>query len=170
MVQTLNSHSRVIGDFRLRRTLRRIHETMPNQLRAAMQTITSRILETQRAMIPKDTGRGVSALTAFVSKSGFSAEVGIRGKKKKLNFYYLRFLEYGTKGYSGPKKSGNRNRSKKMKFNNGIFYGVYPEIPARPARPWLRPSFDLNRERTVAEIRKAIDDTLARAAAGGGNG
>lgn len=182
--------SRVIGDFKLRRTLRTIHKTMDNELRSAMQKGADMILEDQRRLIPKDTGAGAAALEAFVAASGLDAQIGLRGKRKNREFFYLKFAEYGTKGYSGvlyqradaSKPGGshtvNRDRSQlsgrnrlgrretKNKSDGESFFGYYPDIPARPAHPWLRPSYDLNRDEMVALIRAAIDSTLRRAAAG----
>ena len=92
--------SRVIGDFKLRRTLRNIHQTMDNQIRPAMQKSADQILETMRELIPRDTGAAAEALEAFVARSGLDAQVGIRGKKNNRKFFYLKFIEYGTKAVS----------------------------------------------------------------------
>jgi HK97 gp10 family phage protein len=183
------------GDFKLRRTLRNIHTTMDNELVGAMQQGADRILATMRQLIPKDTGAAAAALKVFVSKSGLDAEIGIRGKRDSQRFFYLRFLEYGTKGYSGTlfrradrnavggehtnnrdksKLSGRRNalraRDTKNKSDGAHFFGKYPDIPARPAHPWLRPSKDVNREFVLANIRAAIADTLRKAGEGLKNG
>ncbi|MGV6473504.1 HK97-gp10 family putative phage morphogenesis protein [Azotobacter vinelandii] len=184
--------SRVIGDFKLRRTLRTIHKTLDNELRPAMQEGADMILEDQRRLIPKDTGAGAAALEAFVAKSGLDAQIGLRGKKKTRRFFYLKFLEHGTKGYSGVlyqradaskpgglhtknrdtaqlsgRRDGLRRRPVKNKSDGEDFFGYYPDIPARPAHPWLRPSYDLNRDEMIALIRAAIGSTLRRAAEGG---
>ena len=156
--------SRVRGDFKLRRTLRAIHQTLDNELRPAMQQAAQIVLDTQQQLIPKDTGAGAAALTAFVSQSGLDAQIGIRGKKDNRRFYYLRFVEYGTKGYSG-KVSGKRDPANKS--DGATFFGYSPEIPAQPAHPWLRPSYDLNRDEIVRLIRSAIDSTLRKASRGG---
>lgn len=186
--------SRMSGDFKLRRTLRNIHATMDNELRLTMQKCADRILGTMQQLIPKDTGAAASALEAFVSKSGLDAQIGIRGKRDNQRFFYLRFIEYGTKGYSGEmfrradkskpggehtnrrdksKMGGRRNalraRDTKNKSNGATFYGKYPDIPARPAHPWLRPAMDVNREFVIAEIEAAVSRALIRASRGEGN-
>lgn len=162
--------SRISGDFKLRSTLRRIHQTMDNEVKVAMQQGADRILETMRDLIPKDTGQGAAALTAFVSKSGLDAQIGLRGKKANRRFFYLRFLEFGTKGYEGAKRSGNRNKRATNKTDGSHFFGKYPDIPAQPAHPWLRPAYDVNREFVLADIRAAVTRTLRKASIGGGNG
>lgn len=162
--------SRVLGDFKLRRTLRQIHQTMDNQLRPAMQQAADLVLDDMRQLIPKDTGAAANALEAFVAKSGLDAQVGIRGKKKQRQFYYLRFVEYGTKGTQGAKRSGNRNRRATNKTDGESFFGKYPDIPAQPARPFMGPAMDMNRDEIITIIRGAIDATLKRAASGGEGG
>lgn len=183
--------SRMLGDFKLRKTLRNIHATMDNELRPVMLEAAHQILATQRKLIPHDTGAGAAALSVFVSKSGLNAEIGLRGKRMYMRYFYLRFLEYGTKGYSGTlyrrgdrnavggqhtnnrdrsKLSGRRNairaRDTKNKSDGATFYGKYPDIPARPAHPWLRPSKDVNREFVLANIRAAVASTLRKASMG----
>ncbi len=185
--------SRMSGDFKLRRTLRNIHATMDNELRPTMQKCADRILGTMQQLIPKDTGEAAAALKAFVSKSGLDAQIGIRGKRDNQRFFYLRFIEYGTKGYNGTlyrradrnsigghtnnrdksKMGGRRNalraRDTKNKSDGATFFGKYPDIPARPAHPWLRPAMDVNREFVIAEIEAAISRTLIKASRGEGN-
>ncbi|KGS14893.1 HK97-gp10 family putative phage morphogenesis protein [Pseudomonas coronafaciens] len=162
--------SRMSGDFKLRRTLRNIHQNVDNELRPAMQEAANKILATMKSTIPRDTGEAAGALKAFVSKSGLDAQIGIRGKKDNRRFFYLRFLEYGTKGYDGKKRAGNRSRSVKNKSDGSTFFGKYPSIPALPANPWLRPSLDVNREVVMADIRAAVNRTLKKASQGGNDG
>jgi len=166
----MGRRSRLDGDFKLRKTLRNIHTTLDNELRGAMQEAANIVLAAQQELIPKDTGEAAAALTAFVSKSGLDAQIGIRGKKNNKDLFYMRFVEYGTKGYTGNKRSGNRNRQDSNKSNGMAFFGKYPDIPARAAHPWLRPSYDMNKEDIVRIIEGAISSTLARAAGELGNG
>lgn len=162
--------SSIRGDIRLRRTLRNINKTMDNELKPAMKKAAGRILATQQQLIPKDTGEAAAALKMYVSPSGLDAQVGIRGKRDNRKFFYLRFIEYGTKGYIGGKRSGNRNRRATNKSDGEHFFGNYPDIPARPAHPWLRPSMDVNREYVMADIEAAVRRTLRKASQGVGNG
>ncbi|AIN57799.1 hypothetical protein WR25_09716 [Diploscapter pachys] len=162
--------SSIRGDIRLRRTLRNIHKTMDNELKPAMEIAANRILESQRQLIPKDTGAAAAALKVYVSPSGLDAQIGIRGKRDNRRFFYLRFIEYGTKGYSGDKRAGNRNRRVTNKSDGQNFFGKHPDIPARPAHPWLRPAMEVNREYVMADIEAAVRRTLRKASQGVGNG
>ncbi|WP_346829435.1 HK97-gp10 family putative phage morphogenesis protein [Pseudomonas abietaniphila] len=158
--------SRLSGDFKLRRTLRNIHQNIDNELRPAMQKAADKVLGTMQQLIPKDTGEGAAALTAFVSKSGLDAQIGLRGRKANKRYFYLRFIEYGTKAYTEGKRSGGRNKRATNKSDGSNFFGKYPDIPARPAHPWLRPAYDVNREIILADIRAAVSNTLRRASEG----
>ncbi|WP_256671966.1 HK97-gp10 family putative phage morphogenesis protein [Pseudomonas sp. SG-MS2] len=184
----------MLGDFKLRRTLRNIHQTIDNELKVEMQKVANEILATMRGLVPKDTGAAAAALTAFVSKSGLDAEIGLRGKRNNKRFFYLRFAEYGTKGYSGViyrradsnaidghtnnrdkmamkgRRNALRARETKNKSDGSTFFGKYPDIPARPAHPWLRPALDVNREAVMLHLQAAVARTLKRASEGAGNG
>lgn len=151
--------SSVRGDFRLRGVLRRIGNQMESDLRPAMQKAADLVLETQRELIPVDTGAGRDALTAFVSKSGLDAQIGLRGKKANRKFFYLKFVEYGTKGREGKAGKNPTNKS-----DGSSFFGYAPDIPARPAHPFIRPSYDLNKEAIRKILADAIASTLDRAA------
>ena len=150
--------SSIKGDFKLRKLLRRIGNQMDSDLRPAMVAAADLVLETQRSLIPVDTGAGRDALTAFVSKSGLDAQIGIRGKKNFKKFYYLRFVEFGTKG--------TVSKGKKNKSDGANFFGYAPDIPARASHPFVRPSIDINRDEIIEIIRKGIDSTLEKAARG----
>jgi HK97 gp10 family phage protein len=151
--------SSIRGDFRLRGVLRRIGNQMESDLRPAMQKAADLVLETQRQLIPVDTGAGRDALTAFVSKSGLDAQIGLRGKKANRKFFYLKFVERGTKGSQG--KAGKNPENKSDGEN---FFGYAPDIPARPAHPFIRPSYDLNKDEIRKILSEAIASTLDKAA------
>lgn len=151
--------SSIKGDFRLRGVLRRIGNQMESDLRPAMQKAADLVLETQRELIPVDTGAGRDALTAFVSKSGLDAQIGLRGKRAARKFFYLKFVEFGTKGSQG--KAGKNPENKSDGEN---FFGYAPDIPARPAHPFIRPSYDTNRDEIRKILSEAIASTLDKAA------
>ena len=135
--------SSVQGDFKLRGKLRKLGQQIESDLRPAMVQAANLVLETQTYLIPRDSGDSAQALTAFVSKSGLDAQIGLRGKKANTRYFYTRFIEYGTKGYQRGEHA----------------------IAGMPAHPWLRPSYDLNREAIAALIRQAIASTLRKAEA-----
>lgn len=164
--------SSIRGDFKLRRLLREIGRLEESELPAALEKAANVVLETQRDLIPKDTGAAAEALQVRITKanqvSGLDARVGIVGKRDNRKFFYLRFVEYGTKGSYGAKRAGGKNRRPTNKSDGRTFFGKHPDVPARSPHPWLRPSIEMNRDKIGEIIRKAIDSTLERAAEGGG--
>lgn len=154
--------SSIRGDFKLRGVLRRIGQLGESDLPAALQEASELVLKTQKELIPKNTGASSEALQVRITKanqiSGLDARIGIIGKRDNRKFFFLRFIEYGTKGRKG-KKGKNRTDGQN-------FFGANPDIPAIPAHPWLRPSIDLNRDEIREIIAKAIDSTLEKAAKG----
>jgi len=166
--------SSIKGDFKLRGVLRRIGQFGESDLPKALAQAADLVLATQQQLIPRDTGEAAAALRVNITKanqqSGLDAKIGIIGKKDNRKFFYLRFVEYGTKGYVGDKRSGNRNRRKTNKSDGENFFGYSPDIPARPAHPWLRPSYDLNKDAIRQILSDAIASTLEKAARSGGNG
>lgn len=185
--------SSIKGDFKLRGVLRRIAALGESDLPEAMKKAADLVLATQQQLIPRDTGEAANALQVKVSKNGLDARIGIIGKRDNQRYFYMRFVEYGTKGYSGQlyhrqdsskpggthtnnrdksllkgRRNALRQRPTKNKSDGKNFFGYYPDIPARPAHPWLRPSIDMNRDDIRVIIRGAIESTLARAARGGG--
>lgn len=187
--------SRIKGDFKLRGILRRIAALEQSDLPEGMAQAADLVLATQQKLIPRDTGAAAAALEVKISKSGLDARIGLIGKRKNEQFFYMRFVENGTKGYSGVlyhrvdadavgglhttnrdrsgmrgKRNALRARDTKNKSDGVHFFGYYPDIPARPAHPWLRPSIQLNRDDIRIIIRGAIASTLAAAARGTRNG
>lgn len=73
-----------------------------------------------------------------------------------------------TAQLSGRNRLGRRET--KNKSDGAHFFGKYPDIPARPAHPWLRPAYDVNKEFVLASIRHAVSNTLKRASEELGNG
>lgn len=141
----MGRRSSLQGDFKLRGVLRRIGNQMESDLRPAMVQAADLVLSTQQNLIPRDPSSSdhiEDALKAFVSKSGLDAQIGIRGKKDNRHFFYGKFLEHGTKQYT----YGDR------------------VVAARSAHPWLRPSYDLNREQIINLISRAIASTLRKVA------
>ncbi|WP_438282296.1 HK97-gp10 family putative phage morphogenesis protein [Pseudomonas alabamensis] len=156
--------SRLTGDIRLRKVLRTIHQTVDNEVKVAMQEGADKILASMKQFVPKDTGAGAEALTAYVAPSGLDAQIGLRGKKANRRFFYLRFIEYGTKGNYRGQKGGRRTLQATNKTDGRNWFGKSPDIPSMPAHPWLRPALDVNREVVLADVRAAVGRTLTKAA------
>ena len=161
--------SSIKGDFKLRRLLREVGKMGESELPAALEHAADLVLRTQQQLVPRGTGAAASALEARITKanqtSGLDARIGIIGKRNSRKFFYMRFVEYGTKGFRSKLKA-----QAPVLTDGEHYFGKTPNIPAKRAHPWLRPSIDINRDQIRTIIRRAIDDTLARASKGGGYG
>jgi hypothetical protein len=151
--------SRITGNKKLRRTLRRIDPSATRELHQAIEDTAEAIKQDQIAGAPVDEGdmvreisvkKGRDGLTAVIgpgaksisiSKNPFiEARKGIRGATKKhrvFQFMKAYWIEFGTKGGNGS--------------------------PALPPRPFVQPAFDLNRAYGLRRIRQAIKLALERA-------
>jgi len=123
--------------------------------------------------VPKDTGNLAENITSKVLRRGLRAEVGFRGKRAKRDGFYARFIEFGTKGYSGsnvtransalPGGSQTVQRSSENKTDGSSWFGKYPDIPRRPARPFIGPTWEAKKPEVTSRVVKAINDAVTEA-------
>ena len=167
----MRRRSRVQGVNTLRKKLRRIDPGIRQEISDVVIEALGAIKRDAQSMVPVDTGAlrdsieikfskrdGVSGLVGpgagaaeiVRSKSKGKSAWGAhryklqRGNKAKLREFYKGYwIEFGTKG------SAKKN------------------IPAQPARPFMAPSFLVNRDRILKQCRAAIDNVLRRVATGG---
>lgn len=130
------------GVGKLRRTLRRLDPETTKELREAVEEGAEAMLQDMVQGIPKDTGDTAALLDKRVARDGLTARVGMVTAKAKRDGYVARFIEFGTKG--DPKRN----------------------IPPQPARPFMTPAFDLNKDWILTRARKGISLALERAARG----
>lgn len=127
---------------KLRRTLRRLDPEVTRELRVAVEEGAEAILQDMVSLVPKDTGDLARALDQRTARDGLTARVGLLTKKKQQDNFHARFLEFGTKG------APNKN------------------IPPQPARPFMTPAFDLNKDWILKRASKGIGLALVRASRG----
>lgn len=136
------------GVSRLRRLLRRLPEELTDGIKTAIREGAEAIHHDALTMVPKDTGNLAAGIDYRISRDGFSADVGIvtgKGKRRmrlRRSLFYGHFVERGTKG------SPDHN------------------IPPQPARPFLQPAFDMNRDWIMGRLSQAITRALNEAASG----
>lgn len=153
------------GVNRLRRTLRRIDPGLMPELKQAVRDGGEAIKQDQIAGAPVDEGDMVREIDAKYGRDGLTVVVGpgakhvpigknpfdttrrmsAPGKHALVQFFKAYWYEFGTKG------NADRN------------------IPPQPARPFLVPAYDMNREWILRNTRKGIRQALKRASRGGGN-
>lgn len=94
----------------------------------------------------------------FVRSGGDGAKA-----RSKFDAYYWRFVEFGTKGH----KIRIKNR-KVLSDGGGTFFGREVNIPAIPARPFLRPAAEARARDAVEAMASQIRNGLYRAERGMG--
>lgn len=153
--------SRITGGAVFRRTLKRLPATSRQEVAKALDQAIRMVQATAVTLVPVMTGRlrGSMLKPSAIGKRehGMRVEFGFRTKALQRMAFYAPFVEYGTKAYrpgqyrlSGRNKAGTRANFKKIKR----------VVPARPARPFIRPALDINmpaiRRLTNAAVRRAI--------------
>lgn len=136
--------SRVTGNRRLRRILRRIEPEAREQMKGAMEEAAEAIYWDMVQLTPEDTGNLRSLLDWRVSRNGMNARIGLVTKRAQESGFYFRFLDQGTKGV--PAKN----------------------IPPQPARHIRAKAFDLNKQWALDRVNDGIDKALEVAVKAGG--
>lgn len=136
------ARSRTELDPRFRRLMQRLPDSITDSITAEIHRSAILVAAEATARVPVDTGALRDSIGIRTTKT--SAEVGFdpkrfRRKWKKAG-WRAKFTELGTKG------SPARN------------------IPAQPARPFLRPAFEANKRQIMERHRAAVAAVLNRAA------
>lgn len=132
-----------------RKLLRRLPEELTAPIKKVIAEGAAAILDDMKAAAPRSDGPGPHAADALrlkIGRDGFTADVGLIGKRANKKGFYLRFAEYGTKGTAEG-------------FGKGI------ALPPQPARPWLAPAFDKNAKTLKAQAEAFINRAINAAAA-----
>ena len=182
--------SRVRGVNKLRRTLKRIDPEVTADVKTAIREGAEAIQADAIKLVPKDTGDLARAIDYRVSSDGLAAVVGPaaraaeivrrktgsafkasqvrlskRNKKLMFEFYKGWWIERGTKG----------STKRTIPFYKGWWIGrgtkgsTKRNIPPQPARPFMKPAFDLNESWILGRVKAGINKALDRASKGGGN-
>lgn len=162
--------SRVQGVNKLRRTLKRIDPEVTADVKTAIREGAEAIQADAINLVPYDEGDLARSIDYRVSSDGLAAVVGPaaraaeivrrktgsafkasqvrlskRNKKLMFEFYKGWWIERGTKG--SPKRN----------------------IPPQPARPFMKPAYDLNESWILGRVKAGINNALDRASRGAGN-
>ena len=143
---------------RARIKMRRILTETDAQIKPAMQDSVNILHKEVMMNVPRDTGNLEDQITAHVAANGLRGEVGLRTKRAKQQGFYLRFLEFGTKGHKIAVGSG-----KKVLSDGDNTFGTNASIPALPARPVLQPAWDSKKSVIINRVSKVITDAITKA-------
>lgn len=148
--------SRVEIDPRFRRLMQRLPDAMTAPVTRAIAESAEQVAAAAQKLVPRDTGELAESIGVRVTST--SADVGFDPKKfrrlwKKAG-WRAKFTEFGTKGYEpgAVRKAGGTSS-----------HIIRRRIPARPAKPFLRPAFAMNQKWIMDRHRKAVAETLRRA-------
>ncbi len=143
---------------RARIKLRRVLTATDNGIKPTMKKAADDLRDDMKENVPVgDTGTLKDNITSFVAKNGLRAEAGYRGKKAKRRAWYARFIEFGTKAhkigtYSSPVLSDGANT-----------FGTQASHPGIPARPFIEPAWDKNKQKIQKAVGKVVADAVKEA-------
>lgn len=164
--------SRVYGVPKLRRTLRRLPEEIAIEVRKEVKENAEEVLADMRSEAPHSSVR--ENLSVKISRDGFTAQVGLIGKRANKRGFLGRIFEFGAKAHVISPRKGKqwRRRTKgggtvlvdaQMVTSEGKFVGKSANHPGMGARPWFFAPFRRKKPQIIAEIKKAIGKAMKRA-------
>lgn len=164
--------SRVRGTNKLRRTLRRIEPGISQGVKDDVRDIAEAVKWDAVSRAPVDEGDLVRSIDYRLGRDGLTAIIGpgakaadIARRKKPAGGNVFRAA---TKGV----RLSKANKELLFQFFVGYWneYGTKgnprKNIPARPAQPFMRPAWDLNRQWGIDRMRRSVNNALERAARG----
>ena len=145
--------SKMSGDKRLRRTLRRIEPQTGHEVGDAVER-TARDIEANALMfVPVDEGDLARSIFAKRGRDGLTYVIGPGAKSVNISKNPFQRAALGI-------KSGTQ-RDRYFQF----FKGWWIELGTsrQPARPFMQPAFDLAKRRGLRDIQRAIGVALDKA-------
>lgn len=142
---------------RARIKMRRILTETESGIKPAMRDAVNSLHKEIIRRLPRDTGQLEDLITAYVAKNGLRGEVGLRGKKAKQKGFYLRFIEFGTKGHTIKARPGS------VISDGETVFGTEVTIPPQPAHPVLQPAWDHEKPKVRGAVGKVINDAIKKA-------
>ena len=106
-----------------------------------------------------------------VSKSQVVKVVALSQDRADMVFQYYKALwvEFGTKGYDTPRKNKKgQQRDVVLTDGLGTFFGKKAKIPPRPARPFIEPAWDANKDFAKKEIFSDVNKAIKNVARSNG--
>lgn len=163
----MTRRSGVQGAGKLKRKLRRIEPEITRGVRGAVGDVAEAIKQDAIALAPRDQGDLVRAIDAKVGRDGLAAVVGPGAVAADL----ARRRTGSVFGATNLRLSA-KNQHLLLQFFKGywIEFGTKKGDDgshAQPARPFMQPAFDLNRDWGKEQIRHAVSNALKRVSRGG---
>jgi len=160
------------GVSRLRRTLRRIPETITADVKKQVLAAAQLVDRQQDAAAPS---RSISENTTVkTARDGLTATVGLHGKRAARRGFLARIFEFGAKPHIiVPRADKPRNRRRKVggaKFlaniGTGQFFGKIVRHKGMRARPFFFGTFRKLKPEILRRIKAAIGEAVRKASNG----
>lgn len=140
---------------RVRRMFRALPKAISQEVRTVVEETAKAIERDAKAFAPAETGDLRRSISSKVGRDGFTAQIGIRGKRAQRRAYYAHFVEFGTRAYSPGQvrgASGSKTTHKVRKV-----------VAARRAQPFLYPAAQVNKKAFFNNSRRALKRALTLA-------
>ncbi len=137
-----------------------------NALQAALAAGARPIVAEAKALAPVDTGTLRRAIYSFRNSDSTPENqirsIGVRsgrryqakGKRKNQDAYYWKWVEFGHR--IGTRKTGYLKKTNRPQGKGGTSSGMVP------ARPFLRPAFESEKNQALDSIVDGLRDALAK--------
>lgn len=153
----------------LRRKLRVMEKMLDERaIPPAIRDSAIDIRDTAVRNAPFDEGDLAAAVEYKMSPDGLAAVIGPAAKSVAVA-KAVRGSPFATRTMDAAKQLTRLSKKKLFQFFKGYWaeFGTkgYPErnIPAQPARPWMSPAFDTNRDKSVKRVAEAVNGVLRKA-------
>lgn len=181
-MSTARQRSGYRGVNKLRRTLRRMDPEITEGIREAIKRGATEIEKdainnartADYGKIPgiRDTGDMINSISSSISRDGFSAIIGPEAKRARAGFQKVteKFTKKGARTAATVKnKQARWNIFKAYWAEFGTKGNPAKNIPKVIPAPFMRPAFDVNRDKIWRDCQKATEKAIRQAAAGGGD-
>jgi len=168
----MSSKSGISGTTRLRRTLRRIDPEVTRQVRDVVDEGLQAVVADAIQLVPRDSGDLARSIDYKTARDGLTGVAGPGAQAAEIKRRRSGSAFGVTDRKNRPVRLSKRNKNLFWQFLKGywIEFGTKgaPEknIPAQPARPFMRPAWDMNRTWIMGRARKAVARALERASRG----
>lgn len=171
--------SSLSGVSKLRRTLRRMPETITADVKKQVLAAAQLVDRQQDAAAPH---RSISENTTIkIARDGLTATIGLHGKRAARRGFLARIFEFGAKRHTiVPRADGKRNKKRRAAGRKVggprqlvattpygfLFFGKSVNHPGMRARPFFFGTFKSLRPAILAKIKKAIGAAIRTASNG----
>jgi hypothetical protein len=170
------ARSRLSGVSKLRKTLRRMPETVTAGVKKEVKTGAERVEANIQAAAPASSIR--ENITYKLARDGLTATIGLHGKRAARRGFLARIFEFGAKPHViVPRAEGKRNKKRRgagktvpgtrvLVTKEGVFLGKSVNHPGMSKRPFFFGTFKGLRPAIIDRIKKAIGVAIGTASNG----